>query len=156
MVDMEDDEDDDDLPDAADAQVHPFRVRILGLTASPGGGSTAVLFSRFSTVHPDRPCRTSIAFGCVPADRNTNREADMQPGLTTEGRMWEWMYGGGPEVPGFHTESRPPTTNSELEAVFGEILPTQQCVFCRTPLKLYSETYECEMRHSFGRLSAVA
>ncbi|TPX15934.1 uncharacterized protein E0L32_000268 [Thyridium curvatum] len=110
-LDTEVDDDDDEQLDAADSpDVFINRYRLWGLVASPGGGSTAAMGTVQSALKPDRGgwyhTRSRLMFGWV--DNNSNKSksttaavaASWRPGLSTEARMWEWMYGGGPEVQG--------------------------------------------------------
>ncbi|KAH8158914.1 hypothetical protein CIB48_g9336 [Xylaria polymorpha] len=92
-------------------QVHLYRVRIWGLTASPGGGTSAVLVSLHSNLELERDtfaglnCR--VLFGATP---RVDRGDYIPPGtemLSTEARAWEWMYGAGLPVPGFSTPLMP-------------------------------------------------
>ncbi|KUI63749.1 hypothetical protein VM1G_10562 [Cytospora mali] len=123
--DDDDDDDDDDDMDTVPAyegpDVHPLRMRIWGLAASPGGGSTAVLASQQLTQHPERGGwhnhRSRVLFdhkgrrevrrstqgqsqGGGTMDLDEDESTVNVDNLTTEARLWEWMYGGGPGVPG--------------------------------------------------------
>ena len=112
-------------------EIHPHRFRLHGLTLSPGGGVAAVLASSHSTQHPERggwhTVRSSVLFGHKPRRQRQSHPDNTQPGhsdygvpidpqmtsttapqtthpthLTTEARLFENLYGGGPEVPGVH------------------------------------------------------
>lgn len=113
----------------ADRDVYPKRMLIWGITISPGGGSTAVLATSQLTHKPERGTwnsyRSRVLFECkerrrwrrnkVREDgRGENEDWDNEEddddegngsnivsveGLSTEARLWEWMYGGGPGVP---------------------------------------------------------
>lgn len=117
--------------------VYPHRMRIWGLTISPGGGSTAVLATSQLTQNPERggwhSHRSRVMFGYTERGTTRARQQQLPPqqqqqqrplrqedlldpslggtggsedsaasadNLTTEARLWEWMYGGGPGVPG--------------------------------------------------------
>lgn len=118
----------------AGPDVHPHRMRIWGLTISPGGGSTAVLATSQLTQKPERggwhSHRSRVLFGYTERGKARTRQQQLPQqqqrplrqedfldpslggtmgaedstanvdNLTTEGRLWEWMYGGGPGVPG--------------------------------------------------------
>ncbi|GAW20543.1 hypothetical protein ANO14919_100510 [Xylariales sp. No.14919] len=119
-------------------QVHLHRVRIWGLTASPAGGTSAVLISQHSNLEYERDtfaglkCR--VLFGAHPA-AGGNRY-DGYETLSTEARAWEWMYGGGPPVPGFSYPARAPGDDrAALRDQFGVIARSQRCVFCDLPLR---------------------
>lgn len=125
------DDDDDDgrgggaVPAYEGPDVHPLRMRIWGLAASPGGGTTAVLASQQLTQKPERGGwhnhRSRVMFDHHRGGRRARAGKTQDDGgdggggrrgddegasavnvdsLTTEARLWEWMYGGGPGVPG--------------------------------------------------------
>lgn len=134
--DDDDDEDDqgDAIPAHEGPDVHPLRMRIWGLAVSPGGGSTAVLASQQLAQRPERggwhDHRSRVMFGHTRA-RPRRRGAQGQghqpvdldedgggggggsggtanvDDLSTEARLWEYMYGGGPGVPGITHHPEP-------------------------------------------------
>ncbi|KAI1121491.1 hypothetical protein F5Y10DRAFT_256235 [Nemania abortiva] len=163
----EDDDTKEDFPgirgvDTED-QVHLHRVRIWGLTASPGGSTSAVLVSLHSNLELERDtfaglkCR--VLFGAHPradygygygggdSDGGGTRDA-----LSTEAKAWEWMYGGGPPVPGF-SEPAPVQGNGDdrvaLRDHFRTIAQRQLCVFCEMPLVPWGNTSCCRNGHVF-------
>ncbi|KAI0435252.1 hypothetical protein F5Y09DRAFT_293587 [Xylaria sp. FL1042] len=142
-------------------QVHLHRVRIWGLTASPAGGTSAVFISQHSNLELERDtfaglkCR--VLFGAhprVPQGLNSESENDFisSKTLSTEAKAWEWMYGGGPPVPGF---SIPARTSGDDRAVlrdqFEVIARRQRCVFCELPLlpRVDGSSSRCANGHVF-------
>ncbi|KAI3335311.1 hypothetical protein F4824DRAFT_465419 [Ustulina deusta] len=126
-------------------QVHLHRVRIWGLTASPAGGTSAVFISQHSNLELERDtfaglkCR--VLFGAHARararseDENDNEQDPRSKTLSTEAKAWEWMYGGGPPVPGFSIPARTPGDDRvALRDQFELIARRQRCVFCDLPL----------------------
>ncbi|KAI1348735.1 hypothetical protein F5Y01DRAFT_208062 [Xylaria sp. FL0043] len=126
-------------------QVHLHRVRIWGLAASPAGGTSAVFISQHSHLELERDtfaglkCR--VLFGAHPRvlealDEELIATDDMSvKTLSTEAKAWEWMYAGGPPVPGFSIPAR--TAGDDRAALrdqFKVIARSQRCVFCELPL----------------------
>ncbi|KAM5362021.1 hypothetical protein ACJZ2D_012771 [Fusarium nematophilum] len=137
-------------------QVHESRYRIWGMAPSPGGGATAVLVSRYSTQHPERRALCKLMFARQDQERS---EEAMQNGaitptmaLTTEGQVWEWMYGNGPEVPGTTAESKTSQDlqDSPLREQFRQVAVQQHCVFCDMALRMDENEAKCENGHLFG------
>lgn len=146
-------------------QVPLHRVRIWGLAASPGGGTSAVFVSLHSTLELERDtfaglkCR--VLFGAhprlAPEGGGLPPDPSIPPGssavgnLSTEAKAWEWMYGGGPDVPGFNI---PPTWHGDdhiaLREQFGLIARQQRCVFCELPLHGMGKSSYCDHGHVFG------
>lgn len=115
--------------------VYPHNMRLWGIVRSPGGGSTAVLATSLLTQRPMRDAwgarRSRVLFGWrtrvgeaaaaeveVEAGANDSEETSSSStsgpiattdGLTTEGRLWEWMYGSGPGIPGLTPRLEPET-----------------------------------------------
>ncbi len=136
--------------------VHLYRVRLWGLAASPGGGCSAVLVSFLSTQKPDRggwhSMHSSILFGWTPPRRagpaakdGANDVSAIYRGLTTEARMWEWMYGGGPGVPGIISDAAGDEgsgaagaavedARAEVRKCFEAVAREQTCTFCDSPV----------------------
>lgn len=109
-------------------EVHPHNMRLWGLALSPGGGSTAVLATPLLTQHPMRGTwaanRSRVMFShedvLRPREQQHDDEQQQQhqqeaagttvvAGLSTEARLWEWMHGGGPGIPGL---TPPPAASS--------------------------------------------
>lgn len=115
--------------------VHPTNMRLWGLALSPGGGSTAILATPLLTQQPMRGTwaahRSRVVFSHEDLQRpreqgqeqhnNSHEEEHEQQqqqqeqaggkvvaGLSTEARLWEWMHGGGPGVPGLTPPPPPP------------------------------------------------
>ncbi|KAK3688265.1 gpi-anchor transamidase-like protein [Podospora appendiculata] len=175
---MDDDDDDgnDDGEIAATAQVpeiHPHRLRLYGLAISPGGGATAVLASAHNTQHPERggwhTVRSTIYFGHQPRRRRTTTPDDDEdeddecphksPPLTMEARLFDWLYGGGPEVPGVTTPARAEDSKEgarivqerdRLAALFRPALERQTCDRCGTRMTAAAALSRCETGHFFG------
>lgn len=141
LTDMDDDDEENAVPQGP--EVHPTRFRLHGLVPAPGGKATAVLVSAHSTQTPDRTgwwgLRSTVMFGFLqrPKKKNNEEEQDTDPSfhrLTTEGRLWNWMYGAGPEVPGITTtESHTPGIPTTRE-IFAGLIASQTCDFCGTEL----------------------
>ncbi|KAI0848074.1 hypothetical protein F5Y00DRAFT_97691 [Daldinia vernicosa] len=139
-------------------QVHINRVRIWGITASPGGGVTAVFTSQYSTVWYGRDtyagvkCR--VLFGRY--DRSTDRSqgadtARAMEKLSTEARMWEWMYGGGPSVTGVvGFMAQDSEEQVALKDHFAMISRQQTCPFCSLPLEPMGKVSCCRNKHVFA------
>jgi hypothetical protein len=138
-------DDEEDVGNAVQQpEVHPHRFFLHGLVAAPGGKATAVLVSTHSTQTPERTgwwgLRSTVMFGYL--NRPKKRPGlDQQPPafhrLTTEGRLWHWMYGAGPDVPGI-TASDVPTHGSPSmptpRDMFTDLIASQTCDFCGTAL----------------------
>lgn len=135
-ADDEDDEEEEEADPDADfdpwanegPDVYPYNMRVWGIARSPGGGSTAVLATPLLTQRPMRGAwgahRSRVLFGWrtrvgEPKASGSNETggssgSSTAPGavssvvdLTTEGRLWEWMYGGGPGIPGLTPRLEP-------------------------------------------------
>lgn len=110
-------------------EAHPLRMHLWGLATSPGGGATAVLASSQNTHKPERGTwmhhRSQILFGFSPRhgapgpttggednrhddDEGDDHHAADVDGLSTEARLWEWLYGSGPGVPALTYYASPP------------------------------------------------
>lgn len=155
--DNEESNDEFDLPDDAGKQVHPHKMRIWGLVASPGGGATAVLVSKHSTVRPERNCKTQVRFGWTPPKDIPGAETlPIIPDQTTESRVWERMYGGGPAVKGValaEGDGKSPTLNEDgkLQKQFNGVLTNQRCVYCQATLRSLGRQTKCQNNHIFGK-----
>ncbi|KAL2015653.1 hypothetical protein VTK56DRAFT_5052 [Thermocarpiscus australiensis] len=172
-------------------EIHPYRFRLHGLTISPGGGVTAVLASSHSTQLPEKggwhTMRSSVLFGQRPRrqrrqrqqDDHTNKqpidprimtthaEPDTSSRLTTEAKLFEHLYGGGPEVPGVHYHRAGPASASssaasasasddeQLRRLFAAAVASQTCELCGSRLSLRkggsgNSLSGCERGHFFG------
>lgn len=148
--DAADDDGDDDRSefDATEAQVYPYRIRIWGLAASPGAGSSAVLASQHLTQRPERIVRMLVLFGWHEQGQQSSTTSQVGS-LTTEGRTWEWMYGGGDPAsrPDFGQSGAVPFPIWPQE---GESL--QRCSYCNTALRSRGDQSRCANNHAFGML----
>ncbi|RFN53520.1 hypothetical protein FIE12Z_2128 [Fusarium flagelliforme] len=156
--DSEDSEDDLMEEDTSQLQVPEARYRIWGLAHSPGGGTTAVLVSRYNTLHPERRALCKLMFS------RRDEERDEAAGtvssvrqLTTEGQVWEWMYGNGPEVLGTTPTSKiaPELHNTPLREQFKDTAAQQRCVFCDAALHLEEDEAKCDNGHLFARCAST-
>ncbi|KAL1871570.1 hypothetical protein VTK73DRAFT_2034 [Phialemonium thermophilum] len=164
-VEVSDDASDNGFPQTT--EIHPYRFRLLGLAASPGGGASVVLVSRLSTQQPHREnwsdLRSTLLFDSKPRERPSKRDGSklrslLYGRLTTEGRMLEWMYGAGPDVPGVTTmydDARNPIENlaeaaerRSLRDLFSDAVAQQQCEMCQQPM----EVKGTDGRHSICKL----
>ncbi|CAJ0549093.1 Ff.00g027060.m01.CDS01 [Fusarium sp. VM40] len=156
--DSDDSEDDFMDEDTTQLQVPESRYRIWGLAHSPGGGTTAVLVSRYSTQHPERRALCKLMFSRRDEERGAEGGTVVpSKRLTTEGQVWEWMYGNGPEVLGTTITSKisPELHNSPLREQFRSIAANQQCVFCDMALHLEEDEAKCENGHLFARCAST-
>ncbi|KAI0888559.1 uncharacterized protein GGS22DRAFT_60585 [Annulohypoxylon maeteangense] len=139
-------------------QVHINRARIWGMASSPGGGVTAVFISHHNTVFYGRDtfagikCR--ILFGRHDGTSDKGEEALTtlaMKNLSTEAKTWEWMYGGGPPVPGVgHLTSQSSEDRSALKDHFELAIRQQACSFCKSPLKSEGKLCRCDKGHPFS------
>ncbi|KAI2465020.1 hypothetical protein F4781DRAFT_410928 [Annulohypoxylon bovei var. microspora] len=138
-------------------QVHINRVRIWGMTSSPGGGVTAVFMSQHNTVFYGRDtfagvkCR--VLFGRHDSSADKNEEALTtlaMKKLSTEAKTWEWMYGQGPPVPGVGTSNiQTSEDRNALKDHFELVARQQPCSFCELPLEPKGKLCQCEQGHLF-------
>lgn len=168
-------------------EVHPQRMRLWGLAISPGGGSTAVLASSQLTQKPERGTwnhyhsqvlfessrRRGKPLPTGDTENNTGMEEydedgtadDDAPdveGLSTEARLWEWLYGAGSGVPALTYYASHATTAStnprvaahrtkdagaqahrdKIKSLFTSLVAGQTCGICadgRTKLLLHQD-----------------
>lgn len=167
---------DDDYGDDGEplSRVHPHRFRFWGLAASPGDGTTAALVTRHNTLHAHRRARSSVFFGwhddasgdAAPSEARAGTGAvrGVAPeGLTTEGRLWEAVYGGKGDVESILPSSSDgddgtaapsaPLSTAPLHDLFRDVAPRQKCVFCDTRLTALGKEARCESGHTFGKFS---
>jgi hypothetical protein len=140
------------------------RAKIWGLCASPGGGCSVALVT-WHSASVDRPARHNIfwdrsyvMFDLVPMEEEDviNPNSHSLTGLTTEGRMWEWMYGGGAPVPGIMSvdDINDEPTQQHLRHLFEDLASKEQCVICGAPIASRQGVRRCtgESSHDFGTL----
>ncbi|KAK4171949.1 hypothetical protein QBC36DRAFT_304882 [Triangularia setosa] len=148
-------------------EVHPHRFRFHGLTLSPGGGASAVLVSAHSTQHPERggwhTQRSQVLFGYQPrrvSDRlrdlsidDTNLNFSLMSSLTTEGNLFEYLYGGGPQVPGVHYPLSSDPRHAHVAQIFAPVVANQKCEVCGAAINqrmVEDDLIGCEKGHFFG------
>ncbi|KAK7997455.1 hypothetical protein PG989_005495 [Apiospora arundinis] len=142
-------------------KVNTTRLRTWGMTASPGGGTHAVFVTLNSTIKPERHtfggmrCRVLFGTNITSID---DRFLAMKK-LSTEGRMWEWMYGGAPAVPGASDLLSVNANNSSARTAtrekLKEVASAQSCVFCGGLLVLEGRTSRCYNGHSFENCAST-
>ncbi|KAK1544086.1 hypothetical protein CPAR01_04719 [Colletotrichum paranaense] len=180
--DSEDDDDDFDLPEDAGEQIHPHRVRMWGMTMTPAGGMSAVLVSQHSTQKPEKTVKTKVMFGgrvghgataALTTAAGEGDEMDVDGAddggrasrlqywqkQSTEAKMWDWMYAGGPAVPGTlwagtGEEARAGNDDS-LKKRFEEVKRKQTCVFCHASLVDEGKESICEKGHIFATCAST-
>ncbi|KAI0161929.1 hypothetical protein GGR52DRAFT_561744 [Hypoxylon sp. FL1284] len=172
--DADEDEDDSSEFDANDAmagidtedQVHVNRIRIWGMTASPGAGITAVFITQYGTILPGRDtfaghkCRVLFGRYDGSTDRNegTNSVLAMKK-LSTEARAWEWMFGGGPPVAGVGADIEGPAQETSkqkaLKDHFSMVNHSQVCPFCEDALGSSDKFWVCRKGHIFDTCAAT-
>ncbi|KAF5694312.1 hypothetical protein FDENT_1282 [Fusarium denticulatum] len=159
-LDSDSDDSEDDLmdEDTTQLQVPESRYRIWGMVQSPGGGTTAVLVSQYSTLHPERRALCKLMFSRRDEERGEDDAVALSKPLTTEGQVWEWMYGNAPEVLGTTATRKisPELNNSLLREQFRDVAASQHCVFCDAALRLEEEEAKCENGHLFGKFVYAA
>lgn len=153
VMESDSDESDDEMveDDGSKVQVHPHRFRIWGMASSPGGGATAAVIARYSNLHPQRRAFCRLVFGWQ--EKAPTHDGHSNRNLTTEGQLWEWMYGAGPEVletTGF-VKALVQATESPLREQFRDVIPRQVCVFCDATLSSHGDQVECVNGHIFGK-----
>ncbi|KAK0715052.1 hypothetical protein B0H67DRAFT_232908 [Lasiosphaeris hirsuta] len=140
LMDGSENSDEEDPAIPTGPEIHPHRFRMHGLTISPGGGAMAVLASAHSTQHPERggwhTIRSSVYFSCK-RHHSVVSPSPLPPALTTEARLFEYLYGGGPPVPGITVPAPaidPYGQNTRLKALLGPAVDNQTCDLCQMPL----------------------
>lgn len=134
------------------SKVYPHRFRLWGLAASPGDGSIAALVSKHATQHAERRPRSTVLFSWDTGER-TDSTVSHVPKLTTEGTIWEAMYGRILDMPSFlsGTTDRSLVHETSLRKMFKGVIPKQKCVFCGASLVMLGIESICEKGHSFGK-----
>ncbi|EOO01157.1 putative gpi-anchor transamidase precursor protein [Phaeoacremonium minimum UCRPA7] len=173
LADSDADSDDENMnfvPTGPD--IHPTRMRLWGLAQSPGGGSTAVLATPQMTQFPERggwhSSRSNVMFSWTAREANDSQPARLQGipavhGLTTEGRVWEWMYGTGAGVPG--VTSGPGVNDADtagqarrlnVKHLFADAVRNQTCAICNGASSIRPGAVEsmCEKGHIFATCGA--
>ncbi|PHH64847.1 hypothetical protein CDD81_3913 [Ophiocordyceps australis] len=136
---------------APQSRVPANYYRCWGMAASPGGGCSAVLVSRHGTMYASRraSCRVLFSWAELGDGEARGSAQGLRSGrdLTTEGRLWEAVYGGGgrvEDVLGQRGEA------AALRGVFEAVVQQQQCCLCRGRLAVAGAESVCEAGHSFG------
>ncbi|KAI0132919.1 transcription factor IIIC subunit delta N-term-domain-containing protein [Xylariales sp. AK1849] len=152
-----------ELSDPSDGmeRIYTTRARIWGMTCSPGGGVTAVFASLHSTLNPDRHtfgglrCKLLLGRSLTSVDEaflSTRK-------LSTEARTFEWMYSGGPCVPGVGALSGTSLQNhSDRKRVvesFRDVAAEQDCVFCGEAFQVRGASSRCARGHTFENCAAT-
>lgn len=143
------------------SKVHPYRFRLWGMAASPGDGCVATLVSKHVTQHADRRPRSRVLFSWPRHDDEAALAAPpVSPksrSLTTEGTVWEAMYGNVVEIPTSlsKTTDRSLFQETSLRKQFRSVIPKQTCVFCNTSLVTLGNETTCEKGHSFATCTAT-
>ncbi|KAL2143613.1 hypothetical protein VTI28DRAFT_10198 [Corynascus sepedonium] len=92
----------------------------------------------------------------VDMTTNTSTEENAHYGrLTTEAKFFEYLYGGGPEVPGVHyptsTAASDPIAGDDLRNLFAPALATQKCDLCGAAMDVRKGPLSgCRNGHFFG------
>ncbi|KAK6079690.1 hypothetical protein SCUP515_03946 [Seiridium cupressi] len=142
-------------------RLHTNRVRIWGMTSSPGGGVTAVFATMYSAIKPERHtfaglrCRVFFGQNTAPVDSTffSTRK------LSTEARAFERMYGGGPPVPGVGDSHGTPTDVStkrqNIRDAFRDTAEKAACVLCHAGLEVKNGVSRCPKGHFFANCAAT-
>ncbi|TQN65699.1 hypothetical protein CSHISOI_09716 [Colletotrichum shisoi] len=177
--DSDSDDDDFDLPEDAGEQIHPYRVRMWGMAMSPAGGMSAVLVSQHATQKPEKSVKTKVMFdarsgpaaAALPNPLLSGDAMDVDGGegggggaagpgrsevpswarQSTEAKMWDWMYAGGPAVHGtLGSDESARAGNVSLRKRLEGVKDKQRCVFCQTPLEDKGKESVCGRGHIFA------
>lgn len=154
--DSEDSEDEPEDTNGAGSSVYQYRFRFWGLALSPGGSSTIALVSKHSTQFPTRQASCKVLFDKRPENPNPTREGNEADGrLSTEGKMWEWMYGDGAQIPGVTVPSSTISSDtvSPLREIFADLRTKQTCAFCSEGMRNDGTEARCSKNHVFGKQS---
>ena len=130
----------------------PYRARIWGLAASPAAGVQAAVVSEYLTTRPERDSGvlSKVVFGWVPQHESPSLlEVAGEQQLSTEGRAWEWMYGGGAVIP-FKRQQTAAATIGVADERVERVRMGQRCVYCSTGLERVGFLVRCERGHGFG------
>ncbi|KAF4513623.1 hypothetical protein G6O67_000871 [Ophiocordyceps sinensis] len=144
-----------DAPRRPMSRARPHRFRIWGLAASPAGACSAVVVTKHSTHHPHRRARSKLLFAWPDAPPPGGPPPPPPPaGLTTEGRLWEAIYGCRGSVADTLPTAGAPALPSPLRDLFRAVVSLQRCVFCDAPLRAAFDESACENGHLFATCAA--
>ncbi|KAH6659340.1 hypothetical protein BKA67DRAFT_529497 [Truncatella angustata] len=176
-----DDEDEDDFDDFDDDEepgkpvlfqesndpyegmekIYTNRIRIWGMASSPGSGVTAVFATLYSAIKEERytfaGLRNRVFFGrsLAPVDNGFYNSRK----LSTEARAFEWMYGGGPPVPGVGAAHGTSTEGSSkrqaIKDAFRDLASNAACVLCGAKLHVQHGASKCPNGHTFANCAAT-
>jgi hypothetical protein len=168
MLGLDDDEDDEDGAEVPQvAEVYPYRFCLFGLAISPGGGATALLASIHSTRYPERggwqSLRSAVYFDyheppVLPPNKNPTRRETisddiMARNLSIEGRLFEWLYGGGPDVPGVTVAQKATGEDAgaeQMKELFRPAEERQTCDLCGSKMAKKGVLSVCGNGHFVG------
>lgn len=93
-----------------------------------------------------------------PSMSMPTRAPDAASHLTTEAKLFEYLYGGGPEVPGIHYPTPSATaladsssSGNDLRRMFAQALENQMCDLCGAKMNIRKGNLTgCEKGHFFG------
>lgn len=146
-----------DAPRRPMSRARPHRFRIWGLAASPAGACSAVVVTKHSTHHPHRRARSKLLFAWPDAPPPGGPPPPPPPaGLTTEGRLWEAIYGCRGSVADTVPTAGAPALPSPLRDLFRAVVSLQRCVFCDAPLRAAFNESACENGHLFGQFGPTS
>ena len=153
------------MEEKAPVWIHPSRFRIWGIAGSPAARGTVALVSKYSTLHPTRQGRSQLMFGWdlkrATGNKSSIDKSELQKyktniaeqsiidNLSTEGIVWEWMYGPGvfQLPPGYQFSIEVPEV---LRQKVSNVFAQQKCIFCEENLQKVGETGACSNGHNFG------
>ncbi|KAI6783437.1 uncharacterized protein J7T54_004464 [Emericellopsis cladophorae] len=136
-----------------------LRYRLQGVALSPGGGCSAVLVEKQSTVYPGRKAACKVYFSHKVNKADDDEGSPLGTSskkLTTEARTWEWMYGVGDDVPGVTV----PIDHAMLEGhspmrdFFKLLKAKQKCPLCQEKVRLEGLEARCSNNHTFASCSS--
>jgi len=136
-----------------------LRYRLQGLALSPGGGCSAVVVEKQSIVYPGRKatCKVYFSHKVNKADDDERFPLDSSSKkLTTEARTWEWMYGGGDDVPGvtMPIDHAMLKGHSPMRDFFKLLKAKQKCPLCQEKVRLEGLEARCSNNHTFASCSS--
>lgn len=142
---------------ADDDSIHIWRARLYGIALSPGGGCSAVVWAKIAAAVVERgawhQARSTLSFHChdTPwAQVEDKVEVNNDPriaGLSTEARMFEWMYGRGPDVAGVTRPKEGEKGITIVKKACENI--ASACAYCRQSLVQEGLCFVCPKGHSF-------